>query len=127
MEFNVNKPIYLQIVDHVYEMIATNQWRAEMRIPSVRELGSTLEVNPNTVARSYEVLQSQDIIQNKRGIGYFVSEHAREQVHRIRKQEFMEKDMPALFKSMVLLDISMSEVKEHYDNYKKKHSNHEKK
>ena len=45
----------------------------EGRVPSVREYAAMVEVNANTVVRSYDYLQGQEIIYNKRGIGYFVS------------------------------------------------------
>ena len=73
MEFDQHKPIYLQIADAICERILTGQWPEGDRIPSVRECGVSLEVNPNTVARSYDELSTEGIIHNKRGIGYFVS------------------------------------------------------
>ena len=73
MEFDQHKPIYLQIADAICERILTGLWPEGNRIPSVRECGISLEVNPNTVARSYDELSSDGIIHNKRGIGYFVS------------------------------------------------------
>ena len=58
MEFDQHKPIYLQIADAICERILTGQWPEGDRIPSVRECGVSLEVNPNTVARSYDELSS---------------------------------------------------------------------
>ena len=79
MEFDQHKPIYLQIadaicerIDAICERILTGTWPEGERIPSVRECGISLEVNPNTVARSYDELSTEGIIHNKRGIGYFV-------------------------------------------------------
>ena len=77
MEFDQHKPIYLQIADAICERILTGQWPEGDRIPSVRECGVSLEVNPNTVARSYDELSTEGIIHNKRGIGYFVSPGAK--------------------------------------------------
>ena len=66
MEFDQHKPIYLQIADSICERILTGQWPEGDRIPSVRECGIALEVNPNTVARSYDELSQDGIIHNKR-------------------------------------------------------------
>ena len=52
----------------------------EERIPSVREYAATVEVNANTVVRTYDYLQGQEIIYNKRGIGYFVSAGAKDRI-----------------------------------------------
>jgi len=77
MEFNQNKPIYLQIADGILEKILSSELKEGDRILSVRELGAELGVNPNTVMRSYEKLTLDGIIYNQRGIGYFVADGAR--------------------------------------------------
>ena len=76
MQFRESQAIYLQIADFVCEKILLKEWKAEERIPAVRELAIQLEVNPNTVMRTYEFLQQQEIIYNQRGIGYFVAQGA---------------------------------------------------
>ena len=80
MEFNSNKPIYLQICDAICEQILSGTLRPDERIPSVREYGAEIGVNPNTIMRSYEKLTADGIIYNKRGIGYFISPDALETV-----------------------------------------------
>lgn len=105
MEFNANKPIYLQIVDSVYERILSGQLKAEERILSVRELGAELGVNPNTVMRSYEKMTSDEVIYNKRGIGYFVSADALERVLSQQRKEFLEEELPLIKRRMQLLGI----------------------
>lgn len=118
MQFDKDKPIYAQIVDRIIENILQEKWRAEERIPSVRELAGALEVNPNTVVRSYNYLQDQNVIYNQRGIGYFVTENGKQEARKIKRSEFIEKELPYLFKTMQLLNMSMRELEEKYDNYK---------
>ena len=65
MEFKDTQAIYLQIVDWMCDNIVKEKWKSDERIPSVRELGILLEVNPNTVMRAYECLQNQHIIYNE--------------------------------------------------------------
>ena len=72
MNFNTEKPIYLQIVDVIADRILSGELKGGDRIPSVREYGADIGVNPNTMMRSYEKLTADGIIYNKRGIGYFV-------------------------------------------------------
>ena len=72
MNFKESRAIYLQIADRICDDILLGQYEEEGRIPSVREYASIVEVNANTVMRSYEYLQSQEVIYNKRGIGFFV-------------------------------------------------------
>ena len=73
MKFKENQTIYLQISERICDEILLGKYLEESRIPSVREYAALVEVNANTVMRSYEFLQQQDIIYNKRGIGFFVS------------------------------------------------------
>lgn len=105
MEFNTNKPIYLQICDHVYEQILTGELKEDERMLSVREYGAEIGVNPNTVMRSYEKLTQDEIIYNKRGIGYFIAENAKELVLKTLRREFIENDLPEIAKRMKLLGI----------------------
>ena len=67
MEFNGNKSIYLQICDEICERVLSGGLGPDMRIPSVREYGSEIGVNPNTVMRSYEKLTNEGVIYNRRG------------------------------------------------------------
>ena len=61
MEFRDNEAIYLQIAAYVSENILLGKWPAEEKIPSVRDMAVELEVNPNTVMRSYEFLGRHDL------------------------------------------------------------------
>lgn len=110
MIFSDTTPIYLQIADYVSEQIIMQKWQPETRIPSVRELGVTLEVNPNTILRSYDYLQTHQIIINKRGIGYFVTQDAILRINTLKRESFFQKDIPILAKSMTLLNISIEEL-----------------
>lgn len=123
MDFNPNKAIYLQIVDHICEQILLNTWSVETKIPSVREMAVELGVNPNTVMRTYDFLQQHNIITNKRGVGFFVTADSLSEIKKYKKEVFMKEDLPQVFKNIYLLDISLEELKDKYqtfivDNYK---------
>jgi DNA-binding transcriptional regulator YhcF (GntR family) len=114
MEFNNEKPIYVQIADYICDKIVNSTWKEEERIPSVRELGADLQVNPNTAMRTYEYLQNKHIIYNKRGIGYFVAENATQNVAQLQREEFFDQQLPRVFKTMLSLNISFEELHNHY-------------
>ena len=109
MEFNAHKPIYLQICDQIYGQILSGELKADDRLLSVRDLGIKLGVNPNTIMRSYETMQATGIIYNKRGIGYFVAENAKELVLKQMKEEFINEELPQVIKKMKLLGITNEE------------------
>ena len=111
MDFNQNKPIYLQIADSICEKILKGEHLPDERILSVRELGISLGVNPNTIARVYEHLQGMEIIYNKRGIGYFVSPDAPERILQMQREVFLKNELPAVVKKMKLLGIPLEVLK----------------
>lgn len=122
MEFNSSQSIYLQIADYVCERILLKEWKAEDKIPSVRELAVQLEVNPNTVMRTYDWLQQSGIIYNQRGIGFFVSNEGLQQALAAKKKEFMEKDLPVVFRNLYLLGMKWEDLKEPYQQFKQQFS-----
>lgn len=106
MQFNADKPIFLQIADNLCDRILSGELKGEDRIPSVREYGADIGVNPNTMMRAYEKLTADGVIYNKRGIGYFVTEDARKQILKVQRQEFLEKDVPAIKQRLKLLGLN---------------------
>ena len=108
MDFKGEKPIYLQIADVFAENILSGKLKADDRIPSVREYGAEVGVNPNTMMRAYEKLTTEEIIYNKRGIGYFVSADAREKIRAAQKAEFLKVEVPAILRKMELLGLDAS-------------------
>ena len=118
MQFNDKKSIFLQIADYFYENILLRKMADHDRIPSVRELAISIEVNPNTVMRTYQHLQDKDIIFNKRGIGYFISEQAYDKTLQIKKESFINEDLPEFFKTLDLLKINIDDIKK-YNNENK--------
>lgn len=110
MEYSEHKPIYLQNVDMMQEYILRGEWREEERIPSVREMGAMVGVNPNTIVRSYQLLESQDIIYNKRGLGYFVKEGAVERIKESVKREFIANELPQFKAKARMLGITNEEL-----------------
>ncbi|MBP3285682.1 MAG: GntR family transcriptional regulator, partial [Prevotella sp.] len=70
----------------------------------------------NTAVKAYDELARANIIYNKRGLGYFVTPGAREQILQVRKKEFMEQKMPEMFRQMRLLGISKEEVCNLFDS-----------
>ncbi len=126
MNFKDDKAIYLQIADYFYESILTRKMNSDERIPSVRDLAIETEVNPNTVMRTYKYLQDNNIIYNKRGIGYFISEDAYQTTHNMKKEEFITEKLPEFFNAMKNLNISISEIENLYKNYLKSEKNENK-
>ena len=115
MIFTNDKAIYLQMADRLCDEILSGKYRDDDRIPSVREYAVLLEVNTNTAVKAYEQLAREEIIYNKRGLGYFVTPGAKKQIMKARKKDFMKERLPELFRQMRLLGITLEDVKSAYD------------
>ena len=118
MNFKESKAIYLQIADRICDEVLLGQYREEERIPSVREYAAVVEVNANTVMRSYDYLQSQEVIYNKRG--YFVASGARALILSLRKEYFLKEEVDYFFKQMYTLGISAEDMSAMYREFSKK-------
>lgn len=117
MDFRTDRAIYLQIADYISEMILTEQWVVGTKIPSIRELAVDIEVNPNTVLRTYAYLQQREIIFNRRGIGYFVAIDGLALTRQMMQDDFISNDLPRLFRNLDILDIAIDDLKKLYDQY----------
>ncbi|GIP60561.1 GntR family transcriptional regulator [Paenibacillus sp. FSL W8-0186] len=85
IEFDNNLPIYLQIMDYIKREIVTGKLKAGDKIPSVRELAVELQINPNTVQRTFQELEREAIVETRRGLGrYVTSEESK--IMRIKKE-----------------------------------------
>jgi len=123
MDFKKNQTIYMQIADFICENILMDKIKAGEKIQSVREMAASTQVNPNTIMRTYSYLQEKEIIFNKRGIGYFVSDDAAVKMKRIRRDEFIKNSLPELFKTMELLEMDFDDLKAIYKESHNGHSN----
>jgi len=117
MQFKEKKAIYIQIADKITDNILSKRWKEEERIPSVREMAVDMEVNPNTIARTYGYLQEQQIIINKRGIGYFVASNAADLAVESKRQDFIKNELPLFFKSLELLGMDLGTIEPLYKEY----------
>ena len=107
MTFSNDKAIYLQMADRLCDEILADKYKDDERIPSVREYAVLLEVNTNTAVKAYEQLAREEIIYNKRGLGYFITKGAKKQI--------LKERLPELFRQMQLLGIDIKDIHEAWE------------
>jgi len=112
MKFRKQRAIYLQIGDYLCENILTGTYVPGGKIPSVRDMAIRVEVNPNTVMRTYTDLQQKEILFNQRGIGFFVADDAVEKILEMKKREFLKTEVPIFFKTLRLLNLQYENLQE---------------
>ena len=73
VDFSSGVHVYKQIINTIYTAIGTGELREGDKLPTIKELAEQLEVNPNTIAKSYRELELKGVIASKRGNGSFIS------------------------------------------------------
>jgi GntR family transcriptional regulator len=114
MRFNSDRPIFAQIAELLEARVLEGSLGPGDRLPSARELASSLEVNPNTAARALQALADQGVARCERGTGYYVSETGPELAKAARRASFFEIELPAFFRRMGELGIGIEEVQRSY-------------
>ena len=119
MEWKLDKerPICPQICEHICVEIASQRYKAGDKLPSVRELALETGVNPNTVQRSYEILENQGIIYTERNFGRFVSDDI--EVAKNKVTELARAKTEEYLHSMELLGLNADAVKKYIEEWNK--------
>lgn len=76
IEFDSKTPIYVQIMESIKRDVVTGKLKGGDKLPSVRELSETFKVNPNTIQRTYQELERENITFTQRGLGTFITENS---------------------------------------------------
>ena len=117
MNFHNQMAIYLQIAEYIGEQVLAQKLVPDDKVPSIRELAVQLEVNPNTVQRTYDFLQTQEVIFTKRGLGYFVAPNAPANYLNWRRAQFVTHELPLFFKQINLLQLNFDQLKAQYETF----------
>lgn len=73
VDFSSGVHVYKQIINIIYAAIGNGELCEGDKLPTIKELAGQLEVNPNTIAKSYRELELKGVIASKRGNGSFIS------------------------------------------------------
>jgi GntR family transcriptional regulator len=114
MWFNINMrspvPIYKQIKRNIYKLLLRGEIKDGEMLPSIRDLASSIRVNPNTVARSYREMESEGIVVARQGLGYIIITN-RNQIRKIILEE-LKKDLSDYLIRYQKLGVTLDEVLE---------------
>ena len=75
LDYQSRTPIYEQIVNSIERYVVLGILKEKQQIPSIREMASSIGVNPNTVKKSYDILEGKGIINTISTKGTFISEN----------------------------------------------------
>lgn len=110
VDFKSTKGIFQQIADTLSHRILEGQLSAGDRVPSVRDLAEEFEVNRNTLLRTYSLLSDAGIIENRRGVGFFVAEDAAERIRSNEKKAFFDNDLPEFMNKVRMLKLNTDDL-----------------
>ncbi len=74
LDFRRHVPIYVQIVERLKHLMATEILKPGDQLPTIRQLADDLRVNFNTVARAYRILDQASLVSTQQGRGTYVLE-----------------------------------------------------
>ena len=107
LNYRDSRPIYEQIKDGLKKLIVTGAMSQNEKLPSVRALATQLSINPNTIQRAYNELESEGYIYSVPGKGSFAAGNAG--ADETRKQELMSK-VRELLAELRYLGVSQEEL-----------------
>ena len=76
LDYTSRTPIYEQIVTEIEKYVALGILKEKDQIMSIRELATTLGINPNTVKKAYDILENKNVITSISTKGTFIKENA---------------------------------------------------
>lgn len=110
MNFDDNRPIFLQIAEGIEDGILTDVFKEGEQIPSITEISVTYQINPATALKGINLLVEEEIIFKKRGVGMFVKSGAVLKLEEKRRNEFFENYVKKMIEEAGKLKISKQEI-----------------
>jgi len=110
-----SRPIADQIVEQMCLKIAIGEMGPGDRVMSVRDTAALAGVNPNTVQKAFEKLETEGILFSQRGSGWFVCEDTSKAVDSLR--EVIRKKTAAYFEAMKALGLDSAEIKKYVEEW----------
>jgi GntR family transcriptional regulator len=112
IDFKSSKGIFQQIADALSHRILDGKLKAGERVPSMRDLAEEFEVSRNTLLRTFALLNDAGIIENKRGLGFFVAADAVRRIRLREKKFFFINELPEFISKVQRLKLTADDLSE---------------
>lgn len=112
IEWNDKQPIYKQLREMVVERIIDGSFAEGDAVPSVRQVASDYQINHLTVAKAYQELVDEGLLEKRRGLGMFVISGARASLTDHEQKKFLDDELPAFADRVQMLGIDLNTVAE---------------
>lgn len=107
-DLKTDRPIYLQLMEQLKQMIITGVYPAGSKIPSVRELAAEAAVNPNTMQKALSELEREGLVFTNRTSGRFITED-KDMIQKM-KMELAKEQLAVFLSQMEKLGFSKNEI-----------------
>ena len=110
INFEDERPIFLQIAEQIEDGILSGAFPEETQIPSTTEISINYKINPATALKGINLLVDGGIVYKKRGLGMFVNTGAVKTIKGKRKEEFFENYITKLTGEAQKLGLTQEEI-----------------
>ena len=110
LDFRSGLPIYVQIMDQIRQMIASDELKLGDQLPTVRQLATDLRINWNTVARAYKLLDEAGLISTQQGRGTYIWEQPSDATTQALRHQTLEALTHRYINEAVRLGSSPTEI-----------------
>jgi GntR family transcriptional regulator len=108
VKFNNRDPVYVQVIRHFKEQIATGVFEPGQEIPSRRELANQLKINPNTAQRAYKEMEEQGLIFTERNLPSRITKD--DHVLKMVREELILEAVDTFVHSVRSINVPLNEV-----------------
>ena len=108
--WNDSAPIYQQLADRLAVQLLDGAPPEGEAMPSVRNLASQYLINPLTVSRALQALVDNGLVESRRGMGMYVTPGARRRLRQSEREQFLQKEWPALREKLKRLGIGATDL-----------------
>ena len=104
------QPIYQQLADILAAQLLDGEPPEGEAMPSVRVLAGQYLLNPLTVNRALQALGEEGLLENRRGLGLYVTGGARQRLKATERDRFLNTEWPRLRERLRRLDIGAEQL-----------------
>src|SRR5690606_34250939 len=109
-QWSDDQPIYRQLQQEVTDLILRGDAGEGESVPSVRQLSADYRINHLTVAKAYQALVDEGLLEKRRGLGMFVAAGARAVLLAREREKFMAQELPAFWQRARDLGLNEKEL-----------------
>lgn len=110
INFEDERPIFVQIAEGIEDAILSGAFLEESQIPSTTEISVSYKINPATALKGINLLVDSGILFKKRGVGMFVTPGATKKLIEKRRNLFYENYITRLIDEAKRLGIAQTEI-----------------